>query len=157
MANDIELGQSGTSSQASQKNQWEKVHTSLQLRWPDLKSDELRSLPQDEQSVRSYVTQRTQASNDEVDAVIKQHLGKKGQTTSSISQSTKDKANAARESAASLYERTEHQFIEHPAQGVLITFLGGFALGAIVTSMLMQASKEPEPTTWQRYRPSNWR
>lgn len=155
MANELDL-ETGTTTDSQQKSQWDKVHTSLQLRWPELKSDELKALPKDESSIKHYVRQRTQANNSEIDAVLKQHLDRDKQKTSSISQSAKDRAAAARETASNYYHQAESQFLEHPAQGALLTFLGGFALGAIVTSLLMQ-QPEPEPTTWERYRSRYWR
>lgn len=154
---ELQLEGSGSGSAHDQRNQWEKIHTSLQLRWPELKSDELAALPRDKQSIRHYVTQRTQASNEEVDKVMNQHMGRGTQTTESISNSAKQRAEAARDTAASFYERTERQMSAHPAQSALVTFVSGFALGALITSLLMQAAPEPEPSTWEKYGPRNWR
>lgn len=142
--------------QQDRRSQWEKIHTSLQLRWPELKSDELRALPKDEDSIKHYVTQRTQASNEEVEKVMNQHTERGGQATASISDSAKQRAEVARDAAASYYERTERQMSAHPGQSALISFVSGFALGALITSLLMQATPKPEPSGWEKYRPKHW-
>jgi len=154
---ELQLEISDSDQRQDQRTQWEKIHTSLQLRWPELKGDELRALPQDKDSVKQYVTQRTQASNEEVEKVMSQHSGRAGETTASISNSAKQRAAEARDAAASYYEKTERQMSAHPAQSALISFISGFALGALITSLLMHGAPEPEPSGWERYRPRHWR
>jgi ElaB/YqjD/DUF883 family membrane-anchored ribosome-binding protein len=130
---------------------WGRVLMAVGLRWPEIKQQELREVRHDRDALKKFLSKRVDTNDEEVESIINQYVRQTNQGETSVT----NRLEEAKQSLDSAYHRTEQQIASHPGQSVLITFLTGFTLGAVITSMMMRSA--PEPTTWEKYGPPRWR
>ena len=139
---------------------WMTVREALHDRYPQLSESELHSLHslrQNSDGLISAVCERTGASREEVEGVIRDAGSMRNRITHAA-ESAAERARAAMEpvseSLRSGYETVGRTFQEHPAGASGLAFVTGVAVGVFVTLAIV--GSRPEPTVFDAVRNRRW-
>lgn len=151
MTTDIERSEEG----------WMRVREAIHDRYPQLSESELHSLHSLEQGsdgLINAVCERTGASREEVEGVIRDADSMKNRLTHAAGTAV-DRARSAMEpvtgSLRSGYASVGRSLEEHPASASGLAFVTGVALGVFVTLAIV--GSRPEPSVLDAVRHRRWR
>ncbi len=137
-------------SEASGDAKWASVRDAITERWPHINRDELAECKDDADELVEFVKERVGDSAEEVQSVVSE-FAPHASMSDRVSQAThaaSDQAHKAGEAAQFAYMRADECIAERPTESVLVSFVAGVAVGAVVTALLMRSA--PQPSTWDR-------
>lgn len=133
------------------KDEWSRVCTAVQKRWPHITEKDVKALPCDPDAVIGFLKEFTESSLDEIKSVV-QEFAPEG--------SLADRTNAFAESVAepvqAAYERVQYEADEHPVAANGMVFVAGLALGILGTVAFLRSRPEPTRTSLHDYLPDRW-
>ncbi|TWT91889.1 hypothetical protein [Neorhodopirellula pilleata] len=132
---------------------WMQVREAITQRWPHLNRDELVDCPNDEKQLVEFISQRVDASDDEINSVVNEFAPHETMVDR-VSQVAGDQWSHASESAQLAYMRADECIASRPTESVLASFVAGILVGAAVTALYMQST--PEPSLWDRMKDRSW-
>jgi hypothetical protein len=133
-------------------DQREHVYTVISGRWPTLSQEELRKRPFTVDELANYISEKVDSARSEIESVVSEALPKGASAWHAVVDPITQRAHQASEhvtgSVHSAIERIQYEVDEAPLKTSLATFVLGFGLGVLATTLYFQS--RPQPSSWEQ-------